>query len=172
MATDNLSFDIDLNLSERMAAARYLSDTTRATMQFLQAARLTALLLAMLIGFSTVRAAPTDGKATGFETALAHANWQYRIALRTLETRGQKETAAQVQLLREAWHDVIQRFEKNHPAPLHDDTDTALLTDVDTRLIGVLLVIDLGNRDAARAALIQIGDILARWQKRVVPIQK
>jgi hypothetical protein len=40
---------------------------------------------------------------------------------------------------------------------------------IDVRLVGVLLVIDLGNRDAARSALAPVEETLTRLAARSTP---
>ncbi len=113
----------------------------------------------------------------GTRTKLAefHGWWsrppqQYRIAMTTLETRGQDETAAAVVRFREAWQTIFDRFGKDRPAAFADDEQYGtMLTLVDARLVGVLLVIGMGNRDAARDGLAPIQETLSQLSARSAP---
>jgi len=109
---------------------------------------------------------PAPGRAddlADFHAAVERAAGQYRVALQVLETRGREETAAAVHRFRAAWQDVIDRFEKNPPAALRGDEQYAgTFMQIDMRIVGALLVIDMGSREAARDALAPIADTLAR----------
>ena len=92
---------------------------------------------------------------------------QYRIAMATLETRSQEETAAAVQRFRHAWQSIGERFGNNRPASFVDDEKyPTMFMLVDTQLVGVLLVIEMGNRDAARAGFAPIEETLASLSAR------
>jgi hypothetical protein len=100
------------------------------------------------------------------EAAFKLADAQYQVALKTLETRGREETAAEVHRLREAFQAVMERFNANESA-LGLDTDYAgALMQFDVSIVGVMLVIDFGSREAARDALTPIGQSLAELQAR------
>ena len=125
-----------------------------------------ALLVALVAAASPT---PADELAD-FHAAVERAAGEYRLALRTLETRGQDETAAAVHRLRAAWQAIGERFGANRPAAFADDENFAgMFMQIDVGLVGVLLVIDLGNRDGARAALAPIGETLARLAARSAP---
>ncbi len=122
--------------------------------------RCLALIVAAGLLQWTLSPASAD-ELTDFQAAVAELSDQYNMALTTLETRGQVETAAEVGHLRQSWHDFVERFGARRPKTFADDASyTAALIDVDMRLIGVLLVIDLGNRDAARAGLRAVHDMI------------
>jgi hypothetical protein len=105
-----------------------------------------------------------------FHTAVEEATSEYRVAMSTLETSGQRETSAAVQRFRQAWQSLNERFVKPPPAPFADDPDyPTMFMQVDVQLIGVLLTIDMGNRDAARNGLAPIGETLARLSARSAP---
>jgi hypothetical protein len=71
-------------------------------------------------------------------------------------------------LFREAWHDVITRLDNHRPAEFEGDESYAVtMTEVDAALVGVLIVIDIGTRESARAALAPIGERLAKLRERV-----
>ncbi len=52
---------------------------------------------------------------------------------------------------------------------LDDESYGTMFMQLDVSLIGVLLVIDLGSRDAARAALPPIEDTLTKLAERSAP---
>ncbi len=96
---------------------------------------------------------------------------QYRIALRTLESAGRDETAAEVRLFREALQDAIARLddEQRPPKSESDDSYAGTMLQIDMAIVGALIVIDIGSREAARAALAPIGERLAKLRERVDP---
>jgi hypothetical protein len=97
-----------------------------------------------------------------FRAALDDAQTRYRVAMTTLETRGREETAAEVRRFRQTWQAVIDWFDARRPASLGDQKDYAgLFMQVDARILGALIVIDIGSRDAARDALAPIAETLA-----------
>jgi hypothetical protein len=102
-----------------------------------------------------------------FHAAVEQATAEYRIAMTTLETRSQEETAAAVQRFRHSWQSIGERFGNNRPAPFVDDEKfPTMFMLVDTQLVGVLLVIEMGNRDAARSGFAPIGETLASLSER------
>jgi hypothetical protein len=126
------------------------------------------LLLAVILTAAPVAAGADD--LADFTEAVERAELQYRIALRTLETAGRDETAAEVRLFYEAWHDVIARLDNHRPAQFEGDESYAVtMTQVDAALVGVLIVIDIGSRDAARAALTPLGETIAKLRERIAP---
>jgi hypothetical protein len=94
------------------------------------------------------------------QAAFRLATAQYQIALKTLETRGREETAAEVSRLREAFQAVIAKFDANRAA-VGDQDFAGLLMQLDTSIVGVMLVVDFGSREAAREALVPIGRSLS-----------
>ena len=117
-------------------------------MAMLTAAR--TLLLALILAASPVVAGADD--LSDFSAAVERAELQYRIALRTLETAGRDETAAEVRLFRETWQDVIARLDSHRPTHSRATTYAVTMTEVDAALVGVQIVIDIGSREAARGA--------------------
>jgi hypothetical protein len=105
------------------------------------------------------------GERAEFDAAVAQATAQYRIALKTLETRGREETAAEVARFRAAFQDVIERFDANRDA-FGDRDYTGLFMQVDARIVGAMIVIDIGSREAAREALAPIADTLSELNGR------
>jgi hypothetical protein len=112
-----------------------------------------------------ISAAGADERSE-LEAAFKIANAQYQVALRTLETSGREETAAEVHRLREAFQAVIERFNANQSALGLDADYAGALLQFDVSIVGVMLVIDFGSRDAARDALTPIGASLAELQAR------
>jgi hypothetical protein len=127
-----------------------------------------ALLLALTLAASPVAAAADD--LADFTAAVERAELQYRIALRALDTAGRDETAAEVRLFRETWQDVIARLDNHRPAQFEgDETYAATMTQVDMAVVGVLIVIDIGTRESARAALVPLGESIAKLRERATP---
>ena len=92
---------------------------------------------------------------------------QYQLALQVLETSGREQTTVEVEQLREAWHAVTDQFASSAPAPYaNDDQYAATFMEIDARIVGALLVIGIGSREAARDALLSIGEMLAEFKKK------
>jgi hypothetical protein len=125
-------------------------------------------LFALILAAATLPAAADDLEE--FLTALEQAQLQYQIALRTLESSGREQTAAEVRLFRQAWQQVIARLDTNRPAQFEgDESYAATMTQIDASVVGILIVIDIGSRDAARSALAPIGETLAKLRERATP---
>jgi hypothetical protein len=124
-----------------------------------------AALLALALPFGVCADQLAD-----FHAAVEQATTQFRDAQAILETSSQADTSAAVNRFRQSWQSINDRFGSNRPAAFQDDEDfltTFVLVDV--RLIGVLLTIDMGNRDAAREGMRPIEEILARLSARSAP---
>jgi hypothetical protein len=105
-----------------------------------------------------------------FRAAVDRANTQYQQTMRVLETRGREETTAEVEHLRDSWHAIIDRFGSNPPVPYGGgNAETVTFTEIDARIVGALIVIGFGTREAARDALAPIGETLARLRVRSAP---
>jgi hypothetical protein len=127
-------------------------------------------LLALILASAPLRASADDLEQ--FTAAVERAELQYRVALRTLESSGRDETAAEVRLFREAWQEVIARLDKNPPGQFAgDESYAATMIQIDARLVGALIVIDIGSREAARSALAPIGETLTKLRERAAPTQ-
>jgi hypothetical protein len=126
------------------------------------------LLLALILAASPVVAGADD--LTDFTAAVERAELQYRIALRTLESAGRDETSAEVRLFREALQDAISRLDEQRPPKSEsDDSYAGTMLQIDMAIVGALIVIDIGSREAARAALTPIGERLAKLRERIEP---
>ncbi len=135
-------------------------------MAMLTAAR--TLLLALMLATSPVVGSAND--LTDFNAAVERAELQYRIALRTLESSGREQTAAEVRLFREALQDAISRLDEQRPPKSEsDDSYAGTMLQIDMAIVGALIVIDIGSREAARAALTPIGERLEKLRERVTP---
>jgi len=127
------------------------------------------VVLSALLALWLVAPAGADELAD-FRAAVERASAQYRVALQVLESSGPDETAAEVQRFREAWHAIMDKFGTNRPSAFDDDDLYATtLTEIDARVVGALIVIGIGRREAARDALTPIGDTLSRLQARSAP---
>jgi hypothetical protein len=105
-----------------------------------------------------------------FHIAVEQAALEYHLALDTLDTRGRKETSAAVSRFRHAWQNVIERYNAHRPAALADDkTLGATFFQVDVNIVGALIVIDFGSREAARKALAPIAATLTDLSRRTAP---
>ena len=125
-------------------------------------------LLALVLVWMALPAAADP--LADFHAAVEVARAEYEIAVQTLETRGQAETAAAVGRFRQAWQAVGERFAADRPQALAaDEALPATFMQVDSALVGVLLVIDLGNREAARNALAPIAETLSELSIRSAP---
>jgi hypothetical protein len=121
------------------------------------------LLLALIL--ASAPPARADDLAD-FADAVERAELQYRIALRTLESSGREQTAAEVRVFREALQEAIARLDQHGAAKSEsDDSYAASMLQIDVAIIGAL--IDIGSREAARAALSPIGERLAKLRERV-----
>jgi hypothetical protein len=105
-----------------------------------------------------------------FHAAVQQATLDYNRVVSILETRGQDETAAAVHHFRASWQAIGERFSAKRPAAFADDENfPTMFMQIDMSLVGVLLVIDMGSRDGARAGLAPIGETLARLSARSAP---
>jgi hypothetical protein len=125
----------------------------------------TVVLIMTLLAQWPISAARADERAD-LKAAFALASAQYQVALNTLETRGREETAAEVSRLREAFHAVMERFNASQSGLGFEPDDAATLMQLDVSIVGVLLVIDFGSREAARDALMPIGHRLKELAAR------
>jgi hypothetical protein len=131
------------------------------------------LALATVFVFALSFAVVRSDELADFHAAVEQATADYRAARATLETSSQAETAAAVNRFRQAWQSLNDRFGAHRPAAFADDQDFgATFMLVDMRLIGVLLTIDMGNRDAARDGLAPIEQTLAQLRARSMPAQQ
>jgi hypothetical protein len=127
----------------------------------------TVVLVAALLAQWPIAGASAD-KRSELAAAFRIASVQYQIALKTLETKGREETTAEVHRLREAFQAVIQQVDANRTALGLDPDYDAMLMQLDVSMVGVMLVIDFGSREAARDALAPIGQSLTELEARAV----
>jgi hypothetical protein len=127
-----------------------------------------ALLATALILPWSPPAAGADERAD-LQAAFRAATAQYQVALKTLETRGREETANEVSRLREAFQALIAKFDANRAALGADQDYAGQLMQLDVSIVGVMLVVDFGSREAAREALVPIGRSLSELRARAAP---
>jgi hypothetical protein len=121
----------------------------------------------LLLGLASPGRADT---LTDFRTALAQASERHEDAAAAVATGSQEEAKVAVHQLRQVWQDINVRFTGERPAPLvGDEAFGTMFMQIDMRLIGTLLVIDMGNRDAARNSLAPLADLLAQLRTRTEP---
>jgi hypothetical protein len=131
------------------------------------AAPLSRSLLRLILLLTLAFGHGASAEPASFGAAVEQASMQYRSIMDMLETGGRDETAAEVEYFRAAWGDIIERFGKDRPAAFAgDDTYSSTLMEIDVRLLGAMLVINIGSREAAREALKPIGEAIARLQQR------
>jgi hypothetical protein len=105
-----------------------------------------------------------------FHIAVEQAALEYRLALDTVNTGSRKDASTAVSRFRHAWQDVIDRFNAHRPAALADDQSLgATFFQIDASIVGALIVIDIGSREAARKALAPIADTLSALSRRTAP---
>jgi hypothetical protein len=126
---------------------------------------LRTIVLALILSAASLAARADDLK--DFAEAVERAELQYRFALRTLESSGREQTAAEVRLFREALQEAIARLDKHQSKAEDEESYAATMMQVDTAIVGALIVIDIGSREAARAALSPIGGTLMKLRERV-----
>jgi hypothetical protein len=120
-----------------------------------------AALVALFVQWLAMAASADE--LADFHAAIVQASGQYRLAMTALELSGREQTAAAVGRFRESWQIVIDRFASNRPALFADhDRYGTILMQVDTRIVGALIVIDVGSREAAREALAPIAETLSQ----------
>jgi hypothetical protein len=125
-------------------------------------------LLALVLGWQSFPAAADD--LADFHAAVDLAAYEYQAALQTLDTRSREETAAAVSRFRQSWQVITDRFAGHRPEAFADDETLAgTFMQVDARIVGALIVIDIGNREAARSALAPIAETLAGLSARSAP---
>jgi len=125
--------------------------------------RMRAMLLAMLLATAAEAAAAQPGAPETFAGAWQETSTEYQAALRTLETRGREETAAAVHRLRQSFQQLAERFVADRPPHLAADPEwPGEFMQIEVRLIGALLVIEMGSRDGARQSLAPLADTLAK----------
>lgn len=127
--------------------------------------RLGLILPVVLLSWLADAAQADDPAAV--RAALEQASARYRVLMRTLETRGREETSAEVARFREAWQTVIDRLKSDRP---DDEEQAALLFQVDSRIVGAMIVVDIGSREAASEALTPIAKTLELLRERAAPL--
>jgi hypothetical protein len=125
--------------------------------------RMRAMLLAAMLVAAAGGVAAQPGASATFARAWQETSTEYQATLRTLETQGRDETAAAVHRLRQSFQQLAERFVVDRPPHLAVDPEwPAEFMQIDVRLVGALLVIEMGSRDGARRSLAPLADTLAK----------
>jgi hypothetical protein len=128
-------------------------------------------LVALALAWPALPAAADD--FADFQVALARATTDYDAAMHTIDHGSREEATAAVSRLRQSCQTAAEQFRAAKPAAFAGDkTLGAAFVQVDAGLVGALLVIEMGSRDAARAALAPIAETLARLRVRPAPSQQ
>jgi hypothetical protein len=122
---------------------------------------------AALIGIVLAVAPAIADDLADFNAAVERAAARNRVALGYLRTDSVDLAVIELERMQQAWGALMQRFGKNPPAALRDNPlFTEILVDVPTRIVGTLLVLDMGRTDVARASLQAIRERLSAMRKR------
>jgi hypothetical protein len=129
-----------------------------------------ALLAALVLQWLALPMPARADDLAALHTAVENAAARYQAAMAALEKGGREQTAAEVRSFREAWQTVILQFGARPTPPGAEGEDQAgLFMQMDTRIVGALIVIDIGSREAARTALAPIAETLADLSKKTAP---
>jgi len=132
--------------------------------------RSAALLAALVLQWLLMPGPAGADELNDFRCAVDAAAGQYRVAMTTLETSGREQTAVEVRRFRESWQAIVDRYGAHPPVASSPEDDYAgLLMQIDARIVGALIVIDIGSREAARDALTPIGDTLSALSNGAAP---
>jgi hypothetical protein len=125
--------------------------------------RLGVALLGLVLAVAPVRADDLAEFNAAVERAAAHN----RIALGYLRTDVVDLAVLELERMQSAWGELLKRFGKTPPAALRDNPlYTEIMIDVPTRVVGTMLVLDLGRTDVARASLQAIRERLSEMRKK------
>jgi hypothetical protein len=131
-----------------------------------------ALIVALVLQWALLPATARADDQADRRAAVETASARYEAALKALESGARDQSAAEVRRFRESWQALIMKYNAQ-PQPAADGEDQAgMFMQVDAQIVGAMLVIDMGNRDAARKALAPIGDTLAELTKKTAPQKK
>jgi hypothetical protein len=101
-----------------------------------------------------------------FNAAVEQFSAHHRVALHYLRSENIDFAVIEIERMREAWSEVVDRFGTRRPAAITDvPLYTLTLTDVSTRMIGATLVLNMGRADVAAESLGEIRQGLARLRR-------
>lgn len=124
-------------------------------------------LLAASLGLLLAASSPAADELDDFNRAVELFSSHHRVALHYLRTGNVDFAVIELDRMREAWSDVVDRFGGKRPAAVTDGPlYTLTLTDISMRMIGVRLVLDLGRADVAGETLSDIRGVLARLREK------
>src|SRR5262245_53201847 len=111
-------------------------------------------LWAALLGLALATAPAAASDLADFNAAVERAAAHNRVALGYLRTDSVDLAVLELERMQAAWGDLVNRFGKNPPAEFRGNPlYTEVLIDVPTRIVGTILILDLGRTDVARASL-------------------
>jgi hypothetical protein len=111
-------------------------------------------LLAALVASSLTAAVAMADDLSDFNAAVETFSAHNRVAIGYLRTGNVELAAAEIDVMREAWSTVVERFGKERPAEFRDNPHYVnTFVDVPTRLVGVNLMLMMGRTDLAGTAL-------------------
>jgi hypothetical protein len=127
---------------------------------------LTCRLAAPLALLLLAQAPAAADDLADFNAAMEQAAARNRAALGYLRTDSIDFAVMEIERMQAAWGDLVSRFGTNRPAALKDNPlYTEVLVDVPTRLVGAMLVLDMGRADVARNSLQEIRERLSALRK-------
>jgi hypothetical protein len=111
-------------------------------------------LLAALLASSLTAAIAMADDLSDFNAAIETFSAHNRVAIGYLRTGNGELAAAEIDMMRDAWSTVVERFGKERPDAFRDNPHYVnAFVDVPTRLVGVNLMLMMGRTDLAGSAL-------------------
>jgi hypothetical protein len=101
-----------------------------------------------------------------FNAAVERFSAHHRVVLHYLRTGNIDFATVEIDGMRAAWSEVVDRFGTRRPAAITDaPLYTLTIADVSTRLIGATLVLNMGRAEVAAESLSEIRERLARLRQ-------
>ncbi|HWM48893.1 MAG TPA: hypothetical protein VNR11_18480 [Xanthobacteraceae bacterium] len=101
-----------------------------------------------------------------FNAAVERAAAHNRVALGYLRTDSIDLAVIELERMQAAWGELVTRFGKTPPDALRDNPlFVETMVDVPTKIVGTMLVMEMGRTDLARAALQEIRETLSRMRR-------
>lgn len=108
------------------------------------------------------------GDLDDFNAAMEKAQAHHRLALGYLRSDKIDLATYEIERMREAWDALVGQFGPKPPAALAgNELYVVTLTDVSTRLVTALIMINIGRPDIAHDALEPVGGALSQLQQAV-----
>jgi hypothetical protein len=123
-------------------------------------------LLAALVATSLIAATAMADDLSDFNAAVETFSAHNRVAIGYLRTGNAELAAAEIDIMREAWGTVVERFGKERPDAFRDNPHYVnTFVDVPTRLVGVNLMLMMGRTDLAGSALNAVRQELSQLRR-------